>query len=162
MAGTAGKQVNPKASNGKIDEQLKTQLQRSGLRTTPQRLEVYAVISDILDHPTAEGVFIEAKKRMPEISMATVYNCLDVLVKSNLVRVVNLNRAATRYCPNMTEHSHFYCEICDQVYDIPYSVNTIRRGFLMPTGFTATHFEVAIQGTCGHCGEGGSLKRASH
>lgn len=85
--------------------------------------------------------------------MATVYNCLDALVKSNLVRLVNLNRAATRYCPNMQEHSHFYCEICDQVFDIPYSVSRIRQGFLMPVGFEPSHFEVAIQGTCGHCTE---------
>ena len=34
------------------------------------------------DHPTAEEVFIRAKRGMPEISMATVYNCLDALVRS--------------------------------------------------------------------------------
>lgn len=137
--------------NGSVDEELKEQLVRSGLRSTPQRMQVYSIINETLDHPTAERVFIEAKRTMPEISMATVYNCLDALVRCNLVRVVNLHRAATRYCPNMQEHSHFYCRVCDQVYDVPFSPAGIRKGFRMPPGFEPTHFEVAIQGTCGNC-----------
>ena len=70
------------------------------------------------DHPTAEEVFIRAKQQMPDISMATVYNCLDALVKCGLVRLVLLDRGATRFCPNMREHCHFYCDACDRVFDV--------------------------------------------
>ena len=70
------------------------------------------------DHPTAEEVFIRAKREMPDISMATVYNCLDALVKCGLVRQVTLERGATRFCPNMREHCHFYCDQCESVFDI--------------------------------------------
>ena len=70
-----------KKSAGDIsDETLHEQLEKSGLRFTPQRQHVYSVLLQKRDHPTAEEVFIRAKKGMPDISMATVYNCLDALV----------------------------------------------------------------------------------
>ena len=71
-----------------ITERLAT----SGLRLTPQREHVYNVLIEERDHPTAEQVFLRAKKDMPDISMATVYNCLDALVRSGLVKQVNLDR----------------------------------------------------------------------
>ena len=55
---------------------------------------------------------------MPEISHATVYNCLDALVKCGLVRQVQLERGATRFCPNMEEHCHYSCDACGEVFDV--------------------------------------------
>ena len=83
-------------SNRKLNDRLAT----SGLRFTAQRQEVFAVILEKRDHPTAEEVFIRAKRQMPEISHATVYNCLDALVKCGLARQVTLDRGATRFCPS--------------------------------------------------------------
>ena len=97
---------------------LQRRLEQSGLRTTPQREHVYQVLLEKKDHPTAEEVFIRAKKGMPEISMATVYNCLDALVSCGLVRQVNQDREATRFCSNMQPHHHFYCDECGGAYDI--------------------------------------------
>ena len=78
-----------KARSHQQDEQhLTEQLGTTGLRLTPQRQQVYDVLLQKRDHPTAEEVFIRAKKAMPEISHATVYNCLDALVKCGLARQV--------------------------------------------------------------------------
>ena len=78
------------------ESHLNERLATSGFRFTPQRQHVYNVLLQKRDHPTVEEVFIRAKEGMPDISMATVYNCLDALVKCDLVRHVNLDRAATR------------------------------------------------------------------
>ena len=102
------------------------------------------------DHPTAEEVFIRAKRGMPNISMATVYNCLDALVQCGLVRQVQLDRGATRFCPNMREHGHFYCDACDTVYDVDLPKKP-KPGIILPHGFKAEHFEVAIHGICPDC-----------
>src|SRR5678815_1601794 len=101
-----------------VDAGLDQRLERSGLRRTPQREHVYDVLLQKKDHPTAEEVFIRAKKGMPEISMATVYNCLDALVNCGLVRQVNQDRSATRYCSNLRKHHHFHCDECGRAYDI--------------------------------------------
>ena len=133
------------------DEQhLTEQLGATGLRLTPQRQQVYDVLLQKRDHPTAEEVFIRAKKTMPEISHATVYNTLDALVKSGLVRQVQLDRGATRFCPNMHEHCHFYCDDCENVFDIDLPMKA-QNGVALPRGFKARRFEIAIHGVCQSC-----------
>lgn len=132
-------------------EPLTRRLSDGGFRFTPQREHVYEVLHAKRDHPTAEEVFIRAKKGMPEISMATVYNCLDALVKCGLVKHVAVNRGAARYCPNMHEHGHFYCESCGSVYDIDLPEDR-RTPVNMPEGFTVDHYEIAVHGVCATCG----------
>ena len=129
----------------RINERLAT----GGFRFTPQREQVYNVLLEERDHPTAEQVFLRAKKAMPDISMATVYNCLDALVTCGLVKQVNLDRGATRFCPNMHEHCHFYCESCGGVYDI--DLTRQRPQVALPRGFKATQLELSIRGHCPEC-----------
>src|SRR5436190_2382763 len=133
-----------------LDTRLSQQLTTSGLRFTPQRQHVYAVLLHKRDHPTAEEVFIRAKRAMPEISMATVYNCLDALVHSGLARQVTVDRGATRFCPNMREHCHFYCDSCENVFDIDLAAEG-PNGIALPRGFKAARFEIGIHGTCADC-----------
>ena len=138
--------VENKKSCGSLNERLS----RGGLRFTPQRRQVYDVLLQKRDHPTAEEVFIRAKKTMPEISHATVYNCLDALVACGLVRQVQLDRGATRFCPNMHEHCHFYCDDCDTVYDVDLPAK-LHPGVPLPRGFKAERYEIAIHGVCPDC-----------
>jgi len=126
---------------------LVERLANRGFRFTPQRQQVYDVLLDERDHPTAEEVFIRSKKAMPDISMATVYNCLTALVKCGLVRQVMLERGAARFCPNMREHCHFYCDACDEVFDI----DLPERGIDLPKGFKAERLDIAIHGHCPNC-----------
>jgi len=133
----------------KPDARLTERLNTSGFRFTPQRQRVYDVLHRKLDHPTAEDVFIRAKREMPEISMATVYNCLDALVKSGLVRQVQLQRGATRFCPNMEEHCHYHCDACGTVFDVPISKDSSMVPG--PKGFQVDHYEIAVHGLCADC-----------
>jgi len=137
------------AANNKQDRHLNERLATSGFRFTPQRQQVYDVLLQKLDHPTAEEVFIRAKRTMPEISHATVYNCLDALVQSGLVRKVQLQRGATRFCPNMEEHCHYYCDQCGAVFDVPLTADStvVPR----PKGFKIDHYDIAVHGVCGDC-----------
>lgn len=143
----------PSAGKQKIQSALNERLATGGFRFTPQRHHVYGVLLARRDHPTAEEVFIRAKSDMPDISMATVYNCLTALVKCGLIRQVTLERGAARFCPNMQEHCHFYCETCDGVFDVGWSNGA---GIELPRGFKAQRYELAIHGQCPVCARGGN------
>ena len=134
-----------------MDEKLNERLAARGFRATSQREHVYTVLLGERDHPTAEQIFMRAKKSMPDISMATVYNCLDTLVKAGLVRQVNLDRMAMRYCPNMSEHCHFFCDECGGVYDIDAPADGGLPGINVPKGYRVNRFELAIHGACPKC-----------
>ena len=90
-----------------------------------------------------------ARKALPEISLATVYNCLDALVASGLVRQVQLQRGATRFCSNMAEHAHYTCDVCGAVFDVP--LTTGRTVAPRPKGFKIDHYEIAVHGACAAC-----------
>lgn len=129
----------------RIHERLAT----GGFRFTSQRQQVYEVLLEKRDHPTAEEVFFRARQQSPDISMATVYNCLDALVKCRLVKHVKVNRGASRFCPNMHEHCHFHCQNCGAVYDVDF--DGTESAIPVPRGFKATQFEVSIHGLCASC-----------
>jgi Fur family peroxide stress response transcriptional regulator len=134
-----------------LEDDVVRRLEESGFRTTPQRAHVYRTLLEKRDHPTAEDVFIRAKRTMPDISMATVYNCLDALVQSNLVRLVSHDRGATRYCPNMKRHHHFYCDRCGGAFDIDEGPSMSRPRLDIPDGFQPDRYEIVVRGLCPDC-----------
>lgn len=134
-----------------LEEQLNERLSKTGLRFTAHRRHVFNTLLVKRDHPSAEEVFIRAKQTMPDISMATVYNCLDTLVKCGLVREVNHDRGATRYCSNMRSHHHFYCDECGGAYDIDSDPADADPHVSIPAGFSVRGYEIAFRGLCPDC-----------
>ena len=119
-------------------------------RLTKQRREVYEVIKEQRDHPTATEVFIRAKTRVPGISLATVYNCLETLSHSGLVKQVNLDRGPSRYCPNLKEHGHFHCESCGSVSDVDLC-EAPEAALSLPRGAIVNRMDISLRGLCPKC-----------
>jgi len=140
--------MNP-VETKEFERELGERLATSGFRFTSQRRHVYDVLLQKRDHPTAEEVFVRTRRQMTEISHATVYNCLDALVQCGLVRQVHLERGATRYCPNMEEHCHYYCDECGSVFDVALTAEAtvVPR----PKGFKVDHYDIAVHGLCADC-----------
>jgi Fur family transcriptional regulator, peroxide stress response regulator len=127
--------------------ELKEGLGRMGLRPTRQRELVYEVLVSKPDHPTAEDVFARSREKMSSISLATVYNCLDTLVASGLVRAVHRERQPTRYCANMCEHAHLHDLSDGSVIDIELpsqSVQYLRS--LVPPNYAVEGVELNFTG----------------
>lgn len=125
---------------------------RAGLRMTPQRREVFEVLTAGGEHPTATEVFMAVKRRMPTISLATVYNCLEALVEGGLVKQVNVDREATRYCANLEDHVHFICTSCGRVHDVQVGDQEAwESAFRIPEGFRVEQYDVNLRGLCSDC-----------
>ena len=122
-------------------------------RMTKQRKVVYDVLLDKLDHPTATEVFSRSQKSMPSISLATVYNCLETLTDAGMVKQVNVDREPSRYCPNLHDHAHFFCNVCGEVQDIgPAEPEAPLLAWEVPKGTSVERVEVAMKGVCSKCG----------
>ena len=128
-------------------EALAQKLADSGLRNTPQRELVYAVLVKKRDHPTADEVYARVKAELPTISLATVYNCLEALVQCSLVRQVNFERGPTRYCPNLHPHAHFHDEATGSTYDIDLPAGLLEQlKYQLPAGYAAADVEITFRG----------------
>lgn len=127
-------------------------IHENGFRFTAQRREVYDALMAKRDHPTAVEVFMRVKERMPTISLATVYNCLETLAECSLVKHVNLDRAPSRYCANREPHGHFFCTECGAVFDVPMrKKEPLEKTWELPRHSTVTHQEVSLRGLCPDC-----------
>lgn len=124
-----------------------------GLRMTKQRQVVFEVLTDIsCQHPTASEVFASAKMRMPSISLATVYNCLESLTGAGAIRQVHIDREAARYCANLQPHAHFHCTLCGEVFDIGIDQGVEATSvWNLPPNCKVDEMQVSMRGVCGAC-----------
>ena len=120
-------------------------LAKSSLRPTKQREHIFSLLIAKRDHPTAEEIF-KRSKTCP-ISLATVYNCLDSLVDSGLIRQVNFEREPSRYCPNLKPHAHFLCTQSGEIFDIGTPRSSLKELIdSLPSDCIAEHIEINFNG----------------
>ena len=133
----------------KDKKRFNEQLKRSQLRPTKQRETVYALVCTYENHLSADQIFALSKKILPNISLATVYNCLESLVECDLIREINFGRRPTRYETTLREHAHFYCNDRDELHDIELP-KAIREQIIsiLPKGFNLETMNVKFTGTC--------------
>jgi Fe2+ or Zn2+ uptake regulation protein len=119
----------------------------SGLRMTRQRQEVYRTLMQERNHPTANDVFMRVKDRLPHISLATVYNCLEALVQHGIIRQVNFDRESSRYCPNLNEHGHFHDATTGVIHDVDFKPGVNLADVLnLPPGAVIDDVEITLRG----------------
>lgn len=135
-----------------MKEEFVERLQGRGLKPTPQRLLIYQILAETRDHPSAEQIYTEARKRYPALSLNTVYKTLEALVKAGEVVVVETPDAKARYELAGEPHHHFLCRGCGAILDIHAPIGT-RLTLPKPLqGKLETHgFQVNFFGYCEKC-----------
>ena len=100
-------------------DQLREALERAGWRYTRQRAAVLDYLCKVESHPTAEEVYLAVRRRLPKISLATVYKALEALVDSHLAEKLTAGDGPARYDCHNHAHYHFRCSESGEVYDLP-------------------------------------------
>ncbi|MDD3680531.1 Fur family transcriptional regulator [Mesotoga sp.] len=128
-------------------------LKSRGYRITPQRVAIIRILRDHEGHPGAEEVFRSAIQLYPNISMATVYNVMEVLEKEGIIRAIAVSKNSRRYDPNIKPHGHFICDSCGRVFDIPTNYYEAYMKELPPelAEFEVTSLELIYKGLCSDC-----------
>jgi len=121
-------------------------------RLTPQRQAVLQVIRERDDHPTANEIFEAARKRLPSLSYATVYNSLKFLRESGLVRELAFGDSASRYDREIDRHDHAICSHCGKLvdFDLPEAAE-IMRAAARKSRFKPESVHLTLTGVCPDC-----------
>ena len=121
-------------------------------RLTSQREAVLAVIRERHDHPTAADIFEAARKKLPTISYATVYNSLKYLREAGLVREIAFGNCASRYDGVLERHDHAICSQCGKLvdFDLPEAADLIKVA-ARKTRFKAESVRLTLTGLCPDC-----------
>ena len=89
----------------------------SEVRTTHQRTEIYRELARTEEHPDAETLYARVRKRIPAISLDTVYRTLRMLEEKGIISRVGSLGERTRFDANTKRHHHFICKKCGFVGD---------------------------------------------
>jgi Fur family transcriptional regulator, stress-responsive regulator len=131
---------------------LLSRLRTRNWRLSPQRRVVAEVLAGDHVHLTAEEVHDLARERLPEISIATVYNTLNELVAMGELLEVDVVDGPKRYDPNVgAEHDHLVCDNCHTIRDVPRSRKPPAIDEDARAGYRVTAVEVTYRGLCPAC-----------
>ncbi len=122
----------------------------SGL--TKQRQVILEVIRGDEGPLTANEVFDRARKMLPGMSFATVYNSLRFLKNEGLIGEVRFGMDATRYDRNLSRHDHASCDNCGKLVDLDLNIpKALIKEAAEISMFKADSIELTLHGLCPEC-----------
>lgn len=138
-------------------------LEKSQMRLTYQRKIILEELKNLGNHPTVDEVYLAVKKRLPRISMSTVYRSLEVLSKNGFIKKLEPIDTQKRFDDNVGVHYHFYCLNCGKIKDAPLheseskeieeAIKSIEK-VIEKRGYKVNGYTLEFWGKCDHC-EGG-------
>jgi len=87
-------------------------------RNTPQRKVVLEELCAVKTHPTAAELYELVRRRLPRVSLGTVYRNLEVLLQDGMIRKLEFAGSETRFDGTQAEHYHVRCRDCGHIEDI--------------------------------------------
>lgn len=122
------------------------------LGLTKQRQTVLQVIRESDKHLTANEVFEDARRLLPGISFATVYNSLNYLKKEGLIGEIRFGTDANLYDRKLTRHDHALCNNCGMLVDLELSIpDELLEQAAKYSKFKPELIELTLRGLCPEC-----------
>ena len=132
---------------------------KCGLAATHQRQVVYEAVVATHGHRSPEQIYATVRKRIPSISLATVYNNLRLFVEHGMLREVTPHAPTLRVDGNTKPHHHLVCSRCKEVQDIDDDLIDLKRlSRKLPNGFDLSQPVVEVFGLCRRCRAKHNLK----
>lgn len=119
---------------------------------TAQRRLVFGELAARRDHPAADHIFESLQAKKSGLSRTTVYRTMETLRQMGLIKRVPTPLACARFDAETTHHHHFVCTVCERVFDVPASGDSLQDSPMqLPEGFLAAEIETTITGWCNQC-----------
>lgn len=123
-------------------------LRSNGVKMTPQRLAIIDYLERHRIHPSAEDIYQALLPQYPMISLATVYNTLDLLQDLQVILKLTIDDKKVNYEYDVAKpHDHFFCVMCESIFDIP----TERDAVSVMDGHMVEQSFVYYKGVCREC-----------
>ena len=131
-------------------EDATARLREAGLRLTPQRRALLEELAGDTSHPSAESIAARVSRRVPGVSVSTVYKGLHELSSLGLIQELDLP-GALRFDPETGSHAHLLCDSCATVVDVELDAALIEQ-LMVTAGDTApASVDILFHGTCSNC-----------
>jgi Fur family peroxide stress response transcriptional regulator len=123
-----------------------------GLTATHQRQVLYEVMQTMPGHPSPEEVYARVKKRIPAISLATVYKNIHLFVEKGVLKELSMHYGSLRVELNNFHHHHMVCSHCKAITDIEEKdLGVLPALQELPGGFQVERYAIDVIGICAAC-----------
>ena len=129
-------------------------MENKGLRKTPERFAILEEIYSRNDHFDAEGLFTYMIEKNYQVSRATVYNTLELLLSSDLITKHQFGKNLAQYEKSYgyKQHDHIICVDCKKVVEFcDPRIQQIQSMMGELLNFQITHHSLNMYGICGNC-----------
>ena len=120
-------------------------------RITRQRRVILEEVQRAHSHPNAGEIYEMVRRRLPRISLGTVYRNLEALAERGMLRKLELGGTQRRFDADLYAHQHIRCLLCGRVdnvqVDLPTEVTEPGR----VQGYEVTGCEIEYLGVCPAC-----------
>jgi Fur family peroxide stress response transcriptional regulator len=143
--------ISPEEINQRM-ESFEAGLRKAGVKITIQRMEIFRHMAASVEHPDAETVYNGVRKRLPSVSLDTVYRTLWLLLDLGLLSTLGASRYKTRFDANLKTHHHFLCVRCGMTRDF-YSeeLNRLKIPDSVENFGSIEKTHVEVSGICKQC-----------
>lgn len=119
-----------------------------------QRLAILNELKSRCDHPTADVIYAEVRKTIPNISLGTVYRNLGFLAQNGDILKIPATAGSEHFDGNPAPHYHFKCNICGNVSDVALDLmpNLTEMAGNLVDGVVTGH-SIMFEGKCGLCAD---------
>ena len=122
------------------------------LRRTNQRKVILEELCKVYSHPTASDVYEMVRKKLPKVSLGTVYRNLELLSSCGTIQKLDFGEPHKRFDGNPEPHYHIICTDCGRVDDIHIPLKPIlEKEAENASGYKITGHHVSYSGTCPNC-----------
>ena len=127
-------------------------LREKGVRITETRKAVIDFIIQSHDHPSADMIYQALLPAFPNMSLATVYNNLKVLIDEGFVSELKVRNDTTTYYDFMGhQHLNVICEKCGRIADMDLDLPDVQQEAADQTGYQITKSQLVVYGICPDC-----------
>lgn len=131
------------------------------IRMTKQRQVILEELCKVTSHPTADEMYQMIRKRLPKISLGTVYRNLEILSELGMVLKLDVGGTQKRFDGNVENHYHARCSKCGCVSDIHMPPSTeVEELAQKCTSFKIQRHSLEFGGVCPDCQDAGSRLEA--
>ena len=124
------------------------------LRMTQQRRVILEELRKDNIHPTADQLYERVRRRLPRISLGTVYRNLEILTSLGEIQTLELSGSQKRYDGIPHRHYHIRCINCDRVDDAPIApLNALEDDLYGTTVFEIIGHNLEFTGLCPQCSQ---------
>jgi Fe2+ or Zn2+ uptake regulation protein len=143
----------------RADDSPSADLRARGKRLTQPRRIILDTVRASDGHPSAATVYRHVRRRLPRVSLATVYRNLRMLAAEGLL-VERADLGGMRFDGNTAPHDHFTCVACGRIYDVAALGGPRARARVAArTGFEVLTQRIEFYGRCGACRRAARLTR---